>query len=69
MANDHPKVEIDLYAHRLDESLFTEVAGTTVAYAPIDDADDAFAVRDLSNVDAGTLRLPGAALRKLGVAI
>ncbi|WP_327586800.1 hypothetical protein OHA25_07170 [Nonomuraea sp. NBC_00507] len=36
---------------------------------PIDDAEDAFAVRDRSNLDAGTLRLPGTALRKRGVAL
>ncbi|MFG6196887.1 hypothetical protein [Nonomuraea sp. JJY05] len=55
--------------HRLAEPLFAEVEGTTVAYAPTDGAEDALAVRDLSNLDAGTLRLPGAVLRELGVAI
>ncbi|MEV4117193.1 hypothetical protein, partial [Nonomuraea sp. NPDC049695] len=54
MVNDHDKkIVIDLYTHRLDEQSFTEIEGTTVAYAPIDDAEDAFAVRDLSNLDAG----------------
>ncbi len=68
MANDRHKVN-DLYAHDLDEDLFAEVDGTTLAYAPIPDVEDAFAVRDMSNIDAGTLCMPGAALRKLGVAI
>ncbi|MGP3920479.1 ATP-binding protein [Nonomuraea sp. 10N515B] len=66
--NDHERIN-DLYEFELDESLFAEVDGTTVAYARIAEIEDAFAVRDMSNLDAGTLRLPGAALRKLGVAI
>ncbi|NRQ39809.1 hypothetical protein HII36_49475 [Nonomuraea sp. NN258] len=59
----------DLYAYDLDESLFGEVDGTTLAYAPINDHEDTFAVCDMSNPDAGTIRLPGAAWRKLGLAI
>ncbi|MFI6500526.1 hypothetical protein [Nonomuraea typhae] len=57
------ETKTDLYALRLDESLFTDVEGTTLAFAPIDDAEDAFAVRDVSNLDVGTLRMPGNALR------
>lgn len=60
--NDKPQV-IDLYALDLDENLFAEVDGTTLAYAPINDHKDTFALRDMSNLDAGT------ALRKLGVTI
>ncbi|MBE1584367.1 hypothetical protein ACFPOI_30305 [Nonomuraea angiospora] len=70
MMNDHRKgIDIDLCALHVDESLFADVDGTTVACALIADAEDAFAARDMSNFGAGTLRLPGAALRKLGVAI
>lgn len=68
MVDDRPQAD-DLYAHDLDESLFAEVPGTTLAFAPINDHKDAFAVRDMSNVDAGTLRVPGTALRKLGISI
>lgn len=66
MVDDKPQVT-DLYALELDENLFAEVTGTTLAYAPINDHEDTYAVRDMSNLDAGTLRVPGTALRKLGV--
>ncbi|MFI7701707.1 hypothetical protein [Nonomuraea sp. NPDC049480] len=68
MVNDRHKIN-DLYAHDLDEDLFAEVDGTTLAYAPIPDVEDAYAVRDMSNIDAGTIRQPGTALRKLGVVL
>lgn len=66
---DQPQALDDLYALKLDESLFTEIPGTTLAFAPINDHDDAYAVRDVSNVDAGTLRLSTAAIHKLSLAI
>lgn len=68
MVNDQEK-PVDLYALKLDVTQFREVNGTTLAFAPLEGAEDAFAVRDLSNVDAGTIRVPGSALRKLGIAL
>jgi hypothetical protein len=67
--NDQPQALDDLYALELDEALFAEIPGTTLAWAPVNDHTDAFAVRDVSNVDAGTLRLPAAAIHKLSLAI
>lgn len=66
---DQPQALDDLYALKLDETLFVEIPRTTLAYAPINDHDDVFAVRDMSNLDAGTLRLNAAAIHELSLAI
>lgn len=75
MTNDHEPAAndrdtpLDLYALPLSEEAFVELKNTGLAYAEIPDAVDTFAIRDLSNLEAGTLRLPGEVLRLLGASI
>ncbi|MGW0806862.1 hypothetical protein [Nonomuraea sp. NPDC002799] len=64
MANDNKTDVPELYLADVDEDTFAQLEGTTISYAPIE-AGDAYALRDAANPDAGELRLPGDALRKL----
>ncbi|MFI7125173.1 DUF397 domain-containing protein [Nonomuraea sp. NPDC050153] len=67
---------MDLYGHQLGDVPFTKLCGgnqqeenmeSCVLVAPIPGIDDAYAVRDSKNPDAGTLRFTGAELRAAGV--
>ncbi|WP_327589057.1 DUF397 domain-containing protein [Nonomuraea sp. NBC_00507] len=66
----------DLYGQPLGEVPFTKLCGgnqreedmeSCVLIAPIPGVEDAYAVRDSKNPDAGTLRFTGAELRAAGV--
>ncbi|MGW0483060.1 DUF397 domain-containing protein [Nonomuraea sp. NPDC003214] len=67
---------MDLYGKPLGEVPFTKMCGgnqqeeemdTCVLIAPIPGADDAYALRDSKNPDAGTLRFTGDELRAAGL--
>ncbi|MET8156204.1 DUF397 domain-containing protein [Sphaerisporangium sp. NPDC005289] len=65
----------DLYARDLTGIAFTRMCGgntgeegeACVELAPIPGVDDAFALRDSKNPDAGTLRFSGSELRTAGM--
>lgn len=67
----------DLYGGSLDEVPFSRLCGgdqqednleSCVLIAPIPGIEDAYALRDSKNPDAGTLRFTGAELRAAGIA-
>ncbi|MEU8320285.1 DUF397 domain-containing protein [Nonomuraea sp. NPDC048881] len=67
----------DLYRGNLDDVPFTQLRGggppgdhveTCVLIAQIPGIDDAYALRDSKNPDAGTLRFTGTELRAAGIA-
>ncbi|MEU5862169.1 MULTISPECIES: DUF397 domain-containing protein [unclassified Nonomuraea] len=67
----------DLYGGSLDGVPFTQLCGgnqqeehleTCVLIAPIPGIEDAYALRDSKNPDAGTLRFTGTELRAAGIA-
>ncbi|MEW1837779.1 DUF397 domain-containing protein [Nonomuraea angiospora] len=66
----------DLYGQPLGDVPFTRLCGgnqqeedmeSCVLIAPIPGVEDAYAVRDSKNPDAGTLRFTGAELRATGM--
>ncbi|WP_327103718.1 DUF397 domain-containing protein [Nonomuraea glycinis] len=67
---------MDLYSRPLGEVSFSRVCGgsqqegveSCVLIAPIPGLEDAFALRDAKNPDAGTLRFTGDELRAAGLA-
>lgn len=67
---------MDLYGSRLGEVSFSRLCGgdqpeegaeSCVLIAPIPGLEDAFALRDAKNPDAGTLRFTGDELRAAGL--
>ncbi|MFI9592068.1 DUF397 domain-containing protein [Nonomuraea sp. NPDC052265] len=64
----------DLYGGSLDDVPFTQLCGgphqgeSCVLIAPIPGIEDAYALRDSKNPDAGTLRFTGTELRAAGIA-
>lgn len=67
----------DLYDGRLGDVPFTKMCGgnqqeedmeSCVLIAPIPGVEDAYALRDSKNPDAGTLRFTGDELRAAGIA-
>lgn len=67
----------DLYGSSLDEVPFSRLCGgnqqeedleSYILIAPIPGIEDAYALRDSKNPDAGTLRFTGAELRAAGMA-
>jgi Domain of unknown function (DUF397) len=68
----------DLYGQQLGDVPYTRVCGgnqqneegeSCVEIAPIPGIEDAYALRDSKNPDAGTLRFYGSELRSAGVTI
>ncbi|WP_188194528.1 DUF397 domain-containing protein [Nonomuraea sp. SYSU D8015] len=66
----------DLYGQPLGDLPFTRMCGgnqqeqdmeSCVEIAPIPGVEDAYALRDSKNPDAGTLRFTGAELRAVGM--
>ncbi|MET7339677.1 DUF397 domain-containing protein [Nonomuraea sp. NPDC005650] len=67
---------MDLYRQQLGDVPFSRLCGgnqdndqmeSCVEIAPIAGVDDAYALRDSKNPDAGTLRFSGSELRAAGV--
>ncbi|MFI6734184.1 DUF397 domain-containing protein [Nonomuraea sp. NPDC050451] len=67
---------MELYRQQLGDVPFSRLCGgnqdndemeSCVEIAPIPGVDDAYALRDSKNPDAGTLRFSGAELRAAGV--
>ncbi|MET7336519.1 DUF397 domain-containing protein [Nonomuraea sp. NPDC005650] len=68
---------MDLYGSKLGDVSFTKICGgnqqeenmeSCVLIAPIPGVEDAYALRDSKNPDAGTLRFTGDELRAAGIA-
>jgi len=69
---------MDLYRLDANPAAFRRLCGgnqdedeqeTCMEIAPLNGADDAYALRDSKNPDAGTLRFTGAELRAAGMSI